>query len=113
MASKIQRAYNEYQSGMNEGGEGYNPHSRALAAEYAAEDARKEAEFQAFCVAEKVRKEAEWTLALTTQRRAAWNAWVRSASTGGKLAPLKVAQQIKAQGWSVEELKAAIVRHGL
>jgi hypothetical protein len=100
-----------YQQGMHEGGDGFNPHSaqvRQLQAEY---DRLAEATAEARCAAIRAAEDQEWTRDLTQQRRAAWNAWVRSQ--GATIHPLQVAEQIKAQGWSLEALKAAIKRHGL
>lgn len=102
-----------YDSGANEGGEGFNPHHAALLALQAERDAAVQASEAERMAARQAATEAEWTRELTVQRRADWNAWVRSHSTQGTLAALLIAEQIKAQGWSLDELKRAITRHGL
>lgn len=100
-----------YDAGLNDGGEGYNPHHdaiRQLEREY---DQVAEAEAEARIAVIRQAEAAEWTLELTQERRAAWNAWVKAQ--GATIHPSQVAAQIQRQGWSVEALKAAIKRHGL
>ena len=109
----LRRAAQAHDNRLNEGGEGFNPHHTKLARLEAALDKAAEAEFEQSKATARAAEEAEWTLLLTQQRRAAWNAWVRANSTGGTLHPAQVANQIKAQGWSLEPLKRSIARHGL
>lgn len=97
----------------NEGGEGYNPYTVELEALKNQLSQELERTAPARKAAALAAEEAEWTVELTTTRRAAWNAWVRANAKGGKLAPAQVAIQIQAQGWSLEPLKRAIARHGL
>lgn len=100
-----------YDAGLNEGGEGFNPHAdaiRRLEREY---DAVAEATATERMAALRQAEDAEWTRELTQQRRAAWNTWVKAQGT--RVHTAQVAAQIKAQGWSVEALKRAITRHGL
>jgi hypothetical protein len=99
-----------YDAGLNEGGEGFTPHAdaiRRLEREY---DAVAEATAAARMAAIQQAEDAEWTHEVTMARRAAWNAWVQSQGT---VTPAQLAAQIKRQGWRIEALKAAIVRHGL
>lgn len=100
-----------YDAGLNEGGEGYNPHHPALQALEAAYAAARDADAQARRAAAQAADEAVWTLELTTARRAEWNAWVKSQ--GKRITPAHLAARLQAQGWSVDALKAAIKRHGL
>jgi hypothetical protein len=58
--------------------------------------------------------DAEWTRETTSARRAAWNAAVRNPSyrtRDGK--SVLVGKIVSDLGFTVEELKAAIARHGL
>lgn len=62
------------------------------------------------------RHEAEWTKEVTQARRAEWNALVKSGAltgTDGKVSALTLCEQERRQGWIVEDLKAAVKRHGL
>lgn len=100
-----------YDAGLNDGGEGFNPHHdaiRQLEREY---DVAAEARAAAGLAAIRQAEAAEWTLELTTTRRAEWNAWVKAQ--GKSIHTAQIAARIQAQGWSVEALKAAIKRHGL
>lgn len=58
---------------------------------------------------------AEWTPEVTQQRRAAWNAMVRSGkfTRNGKVWPPLVREQERAQGWYMDELKKAVQMHNL
>lgn len=56
-----------FYNGMNEGGDGYNPY-----------DYEDSPETQAALAADATRFAAEWTPEVTAERRAAWNAWVRT-----------------------------------
>lgn len=58
---------------------------------------------------------AEWTRETTIARRAEWNARVTSGEfhVRGKFFPAKAAAAQDAQGWRVEDLKAAVASHGL
>lgn len=58
---------------------------------------------------------AEWTREVTIERRAAWNAMVRSGkfSRNGKIWMPLVREQERAQGWYVESLKKAVALHNL
>jgi len=74
----------------------------------AAEQAEREDDDAAFA--------AEWTAEVTAARRAAWNALVRSgALTGrdGTVSARRLSDQERAQGWTVDDLKAAVQMHGL
>jgi hypothetical protein len=77
---------------QNEGGQGYNHTNEARLSELAAE-------LQAV-------KEAEWTVEVTTARRAAWNAEVRAGNSN----PVALAAKI---GYNLDDLRAAVKRHGL
>lgn len=59
----------------------------------------------------------EWTLDITKTRREDWNNMVRSGKFGkigsGRVDFVKVRDQEKAQGWTLDELKKAIKLHGL
>lgn len=58
---------------------------------------------------------AEWTREITIERRAAWNALVRSGklSRGGKVDMAAVRRAEQAQGWTMESLRRAVAKHGL
>ena len=58
----------------------------------------------------------EWTVEVTQQRRAEWNARVKAGefnNSKGKIDPLKLRDAQQDQGWTTIELKLAIERHGL
>ena len=57
----------------------------------------------------------EWTPEVTAQRRAAWNALVKSGklSKGGKINMVAVRQAERAQGWTMDALKRAIKLNNL
>lgn len=57
----------------------------------------------------------EWTPEVTAQRRAGWNALVKSGklNKGGKVDMAAVRQAEQAQGWTMADLKRAVVLHGL
>lgn len=100
-----------YDAGLNDGGEGFNPHHdaiRQLEREY---DQAAEAQYDARLAAIRQAEVAEWTREVTLARRAEWNAWVKAQGT--TIHTAQVAAQIQRQGWSVEALKASIKRHGL
>lgn len=97
----------------NDGGEGYNPmrhskaammaeHRQTMAARQKLEDAKA-----AF--------EAEWTLEVTNERRAAWNAAVQAGemTTAGEVDPAKVAQVTARLGYGLAELRRAKSIHSL
>lgn len=100
-----------YQAGMNEGGDGFNPHTEALRQAQRVQDAQDAAALDAEVAIQRAAEDAEWTAEVTAARRAEWNAWVR---TQGKYmqAPALEAQQ-QAQGWTMGQLKRQIARHGL
>lgn len=57
---------------------------------------------------------AEWTMEVTEQRRADWNAMVKSGKFGTKrIDGNAVAEQVRKQGWGPAELKKAIALHDL
>lgn len=58
---------------------------------------------------------AEWTRDTTITRRAEWNALIKSGklSKNGKPWLPYVREQEKRQGWTMDDLKAAVTRHGL
>jgi len=90
----------------NEGGEGYNPYrveaERSLRDQFAAEHAAHEALFH-----------ATWTVEVTKERRAAWNAFVRANGTPRGLPTAIAGHQIEAQGWELDDLRRAIKIHNL
>lgn len=59
--------------------------------------------------------EAEWTREATIARRAEWNALIKSGklSKNGKPWPPYMREQEKRQGWTMDDLKAAVTRHDL
>lgn len=61
------------------------------------------------------RQAAEWTREVTIARRADWNTRVRSGalSRHGQVWPPAVAEAERAQGWTVDQLRDAVRRHGL
>ena len=60
-------------------------------------------------------RDAEWTREATESRRAEWNALVKGGSLHkhGKVWWPAVRAQEKKQGWTHEDLAAAVKRHGL
>jgi hypothetical protein len=74
----------------------------ALRAQIAAMEAEQDAAFL-----------AAWPRELTMERRAAWNAWVRSATTPKGVPVSAIAAQERAQGWVPSDLRRAIKLHGL
>ena len=93
----------------NEGGEGYNP-IRANASEAIA---KFEAEYAAGADERSALFAAEWTLEITQGRRAAWNAFARANMTKQGLRVDIANSQQKAQGWRIDDLRAAIKLHNL
>jgi len=77
---------------QNEGGEGYDHTNEARLSELAAE-------LQAVV-------DSEWTVEVTTARRAAWNAEVHA----GNRNPVAIAAKV---GFNFDDLRAAVKRHGL
>lgn len=59
--------------------------------------------------------DAEWTRETTMARRAEWAALVKSGklNKAGKPWMPYVREQERKQGWKMEDLKAAVARHGL
>lgn len=55
---------------------------------------------------------AEWTIEATQARRAAWNASIK-AMAGRRITPQDVAAIEAANGFTLDELKAAIARHNI
>lgn len=107
----VKAQWRGYNAGLNEGGEGYNPHSaplRTLQAEY---DAAHEAEVHAAYQARLDAEDAEWTKDVTIARRAEWNAWVKSQ--GKTIAPAHMATHCQDVGYDMLTLKRQITRHGL
>lgn len=93
----------------NEGGEGYN----TIRANASAEIAKFEAEYAAGADERAARFAAEWTMDTTQARRAAWNTFARANMTKqGLRADLANSQQT-AQGWRIDDLRAAIKLHNL
>jgi hypothetical protein len=87
----------------------------ALAAEVAgwsAELDTLQAELKAEAEADFV---AEWTRETTEARRAEWHALIKSGklSKNGKPWWACVREQEREQGWTMDDLKAAVQRHGL
>jgi hypothetical protein len=81
-----------YVAGMLEGGEGYNPYDSkidALIAEYEAVEA------------------AEWTVDVTTARRAAWNAEVKAMTSP---TAAKIAAKL---GYTIDTLRKYIKLHNI
>ena len=100
-----------YQAGMNEGGDGFNPHAaelRRLEAEY---DAAREAEVMAHMAALQAAEDAEWTREVTAERRADWHAWVRSQ--GKTIHPALLAAHCQALGYDMLTLVRQVKRHSL
>ena len=77
---------------QNEGGQGYDHTDAARLSELAAELSAA--------------KDAEWTLQATTVRCAAWNAEVKA----GNRNPVAIAAKL---GYNLDDLRAAVKRHGL
>lgn len=108
----IKRNHDEYQNGMNEGGEGYNPYADQL---------KVATEQHNIDVARAKRNAALITMgfvdaATTITRRAEWNAMVSSgkfASTKGGQDMAKVNAQYKRQGWTIADLKNAMIMYGI
>jgi len=100
-----------YQDGMNEGGDGFNPHSAALRALRAEYDALMEAEAHDAYTAQLAVEDAEWTREVTIQRRADWNAWVKSQ--GKTIHPAAMTAHCQAVGYDMLLLQRQIRRHGL
>jgi DNA repair exonuclease SbcCD ATPase subunit len=73
-----------------------------------AEIAEAEAAVQAIRAEIEAKSQGEWDRETTIARRAEWNAKARTLKTW---AAVRAAE--KAQGWTVEALKAAVKRHGL
>lgn len=77
--------------------------------------AEVQAQIKAIEDAEEARFAAEWTPEVTAQRRATWNALVKS--TLSKLSktqlPAAVRAQERAQGWTTDSLKKAIKLNNL
>lgn len=109
-AMKVQAR--RYDAVLNEGGEGYNPHTRACESLRGEQEAAEEARGLAQMAARQQEEDVEWTLEVTQTRRAAWNAWAK-AQRPGTVTPTQITAQVTAQGWSVEALKRQIARHGL
>lgn len=93
---------------------GGNEEIDARQAGYYAEIERLEAEIKA---EEDAAFAAEWTLEVTTARRADWNAFVRSLmDRNGKIAGrdmTKIYTRQGKQGWGVEQIKKAVALHNL
>jgi DNA repair ATPase RecN len=111
--SALSRAARRYKAGQNEGGDGYTPYAEQLAQLQADRDSLHAAESDAAYAAAQAAKTAEWTLEVTMVRRQAWNTWVRGNIVKGQLHLGRVADQQVVQGWTAEELKAAVARHAL
>ena len=75
-----------------------------LEAAAAAEEQARESELAAKQQAE---IDNEWTLEVTQQRRADWNAWARKTDPR----PVDVAKRQRQQGWTMDMLKKAIAHH--
>lgn len=83
-----------------------------------AQPARERAEAKTLAAdleATAARRLVEWTRDVTIARRAEWNARVRAGefNVRGQFFPAKAAAAQTVQGWNIENLKAAIARHGL
>lgn len=105
------RAARAHDIRLNEGGEGYNPHAQRIAQLEAELGPVAEAELQAQHAARMAAEDAEWTAEVTQQRRADWNAWVRSQ--GKSIHPATMAAHCKAIGYDMSTLRRHIQRHGL
>ena len=91
--STMQQKATNYKNSINEGGEGYNPYADA------AQEEKIDNMVNKF--------KNEWTAEVTTSRRAAWNAKVKS--TGAKtMADAKKLEQFF--GWKHANLKKAILK---
>ena len=107
----LRQTARRYDRVHNEGAEGFNPHARQIADLEAELDRLASAEVTAAHQAKLAAEDMEWTREVTTERRAAWNAWVRSQ--GPRVTPAQVATQVQRQGWDTLQLKRHITRHGL
>ena len=93
----------------NEGGEGYNP----IRANASAKIAKFEAEYAAEADERATQFAAEWTLETTQARRVAWNTFARANMTPRGLPADLANNQIKAQGWALDDLRHAVKLHNL
>ena len=109
--TRTQQLFTDYRNGMNEGGEGYNPHADTLRQERQTEDIDQEAAAEAEWQARRAQENAEWTREITAQRRAEFNAWVRAH--GGKITPDMLLERSKAVGYGGSVIKHHVIRHGL
>ena len=107
----VQAQYASYQDGLNEGGDGYNPHTEALRQLQAEYDTACEAETQRRYHARLAAEDAEWTREVTQARRAAWNAWVRAQ--GHAIHPAQLAAHCQEIGYDMLLLQRQIKRHQL
>ena len=102
-----ERAYDKLN---NDGREGYNPYRDKRKEVQKSLDKKKEAHYEA-------KIKAEWTKETTSQRRAEWNARVRSGEftdkKTGKVDMRKLTEASKKQGWDHISLGLHIKRHGL
>jgi len=100
---------NQFDAIHNEGAEGYNP----VRANAPAEIAKFDAEYGAGADERAARFVDEWTLEITQARRAAWNTFARANMTKqGLHVDIANAQQ-EAQGWRIDDLRAAVKLHNL
>ena len=90
--AKVQAAGKAMNKLQNEGRDGYNHANETRLHELAAEL--------------QVVIDAEWTVEVTTARRAAWNAAVKA----GERNPLKIQAKL---GFVMDDLRAAVKRHGM
>ncbi len=99
---------------VNEGGEGYS--QAAVNADNArrVREAASEAAFYAEQASEPARFAAEWTLAVFTARRAAWNAEMQALIAAKKPATANtIVPIVKRLGYGVAQLQRAKALHGI
>jgi hypothetical protein len=105
---KIAGQKQDFFNGINEGGDGFNPHTITL-------DKLHKELAAAKAVVAKEAQLAEWTREVTEVRRASWNTEVKAlgAKKGGTLDLADLLPIQKKLGFTMGDLKEAIARHGL
>ena len=79
----------------------------------AAKVAAIRAQIEAIEAAQRATFAAAWPLETTKTRRAEWNGFIRANSTSKGIRADVVAARIKAQGWTTDDLRAAVKLHNL
>jgi hypothetical protein len=101
-----------YNRGMNEGKEGYSPHSTALREAQGKVDRAGERLVEAKVAHSQAKTNAEWTKEVTQSRREAWNSHMKSLA-GTKITGKKLGEIETKHGFDFQTLKEQISRHGL